>query len=127
VFIGEQLPTHWLLPSIAVDRKWFIFTGAEAAESDLWPSTDREPCVVETICPGVFAAGDVRSGTTKRVAFAVGDGALAVTCAHRVLEEICSADLPTIGRIGRCPCCGLRPSTGVKSLTSARSGRGPPV
>jgi thioredoxin reductase (NADPH) len=50
--------------------------------------SDREPCTVETTCPGVLAAGDVRSNTTKRVAFAVGDGALAVTCAHRVLAEL---------------------------------------
>jgi thioredoxin reductase (NADPH) len=44
--------------------------------------------VVETAGPGIFAAGDVRSDTTKRVAFAVGDGALAVTCAHHVLGEL---------------------------------------
>jgi thioredoxin reductase (NADPH) len=88
VFIGAQPRTDWLPPSIAVDSKGFILTGADAAKSDRWPRTDREPCSVETSCPGVFAAGDVRSGTTKRVAFAVGDGALAVTCAHRVLAEI---------------------------------------
>ena len=88
VFIGARPRTEWMPPSIAVDSKGFILTGAEAAKSDRWPLTDREPCVVETTSPGVFAAGDVRSGTTKRVAFAVGDGALAVTCAHRVLAEI---------------------------------------
>jgi thioredoxin reductase (NADPH) len=88
VFIGAQPRTQWLPPSIAVDSKGFIITGADAAQSDRWPLTNREPCVVETTCPGVFAAGDVRSNTTKRVAFAVGDGALAVTCAHRVLSEI---------------------------------------
>jgi thioredoxin reductase (NADPH) len=88
VFIGAQPRTDWLPPSIAVDSKGFIFTGADAAKSDRWPLKHREPCSVETSCPGVFAAGDVRSGTTKRVAFAVGDGALAVTCAHRVLAEI---------------------------------------
>jgi thioredoxin reductase (NADPH) len=88
VFIGAKPHTGWLPPSIAVDSKGFILTGADAAKSERWPLTDREPCVVETTCPGVFAAGDVRSGTTKRVAFAVGDGALAVTCAHRVLAEI---------------------------------------
>ena len=80
--------TDWLPPDIAVDAKGFILTGADAAQSDRWPLTDREPCAVETTCPGVFAAGDVRSDTTKRVAFAVGDGALAVTCAHRVLAEL---------------------------------------
>jgi thioredoxin reductase (NADPH) len=88
VFIGAQPRTRWLPESIAVDAKGFVLTGAEAAKSDRWPLTDREPCAVETTCPGVFAAGDVRSGTTKRVAFAVGDGALAVACAHRVLAEI---------------------------------------
>ncbi|HZW32124.1 MAG TPA: NAD(P)/FAD-dependent oxidoreductase, partial [Isosphaeraceae bacterium] len=88
VFIGAQPRTDWIPPSIALDAKGFILTGADAARSGRWPLTDREPCTVETTCPGVFAAGDVRSGTTKRVAFAVGDGALAVTCAHRVLAEI---------------------------------------
>ncbi len=88
VFIGARPRTDWLPPSIAVDAKGFILTGADAAHSGRWPLTDREPCTVETTCPGVFAAGDVRSNTTKRVAFAVGDGALAVTCAHRVLAEL---------------------------------------
>jgi thioredoxin reductase (NADPH) len=88
VFIGAHPRTDWLPSSIAVDSKGFILTGADAAKSDRWPLANREPCVVETTCPGVFAAGDVRSGTTKRVAFAVGDGALAVACAHRVLAEI---------------------------------------
>jgi thioredoxin reductase (NADPH) len=88
VFIGARPWTAWMPPSIALDAKGFILTGADAAKSDRWPLIDREPCAVETTCPGVFAAGDVRSGTTKRVAFAVGDGALAVACAHRVLAEI---------------------------------------
>jgi thioredoxin reductase (NADPH) len=88
VFIGARPRTDWLPQSIAVDSKGFILTGADAARSERWPLPDREPCAVETTCPGVFAAGDVRSNTTKRVAFAVGDGALAVTCAHRVLAEL---------------------------------------
>jgi thioredoxin reductase (NADPH) len=88
VFIGAQPRTDWLPSSIAKDSKDFILTGADAAHSRRWPLTEREPCTVETTCPGVFAAGDVRSNTTKRVAFAVGDGALAVTCAHRVLAEL---------------------------------------
>jgi thioredoxin reductase (NADPH) len=88
VFIGAQPRTAWLPPSIATDAKGFILTGADAAHTKRWPLQDREPCTVETTCPGVFAAGDVRSNTTKRVAFAVGDGALAVTCAHRVLAEL---------------------------------------
>jgi len=87
-FIGAQPRTDWLPPSVAVDPKGFILTGADAAQSSFWPLAEREPCVIETTCPGIFAAGDVRSNTTKRVAFAVGDGALAVTCAHRVLGEL---------------------------------------
>ncbi len=88
VFIGAEPRTKWLPPSVAVDSKGFILTGADAAHSGNWPLENREPCTVESTCPGVFAAGDVRSKTTKRVAFAVGDGALAVTCAHRVLAEL---------------------------------------
>jgi thioredoxin reductase (NADPH) len=88
VFIGAQPRTDWLPETVAVDSKGFIITGADAARTGRWPLEDREPCTVETTCPGVFAAGDVRSNTTKRVAFAVGDGALAVTCAHRVLSDL---------------------------------------
>ncbi len=88
VFIGAHPRTDWLPSSIAVDSKGFILTGADAAHSGKWPLSGREPCAVETTCPGVFAAGDVRSNTTKRVAFAVGDGALSIACAHRVLAEI---------------------------------------
>jgi thioredoxin reductase (NADPH) len=88
VFIGAQPCTDWMPPSLAVDSKGFILTGADAERSGRWPLTDRAPCSVETTCPGVFAAGDVRSGSAKRVAFAVGDGALAVTCAHRVLSGL---------------------------------------
>src|SRR5205823_4370966 len=80
VFIGAQPHTKWLPASVATDAKGFILTGADAARAGRWPLADREPCAVETTCPGVFAAGDVRNGSTKRVAFAVGDGALAVTC-----------------------------------------------
>jgi thioredoxin reductase (NADPH) len=51
-----------------------------------WPVGDRQPLMLETVWPGVFAAGDVRAGATKRVAGAVGDGALAVRFAHQVLD-----------------------------------------
>ena len=88
VFIGAHPRTEWVPASVATDAKGFILTGAGAARTDRWPLLDREPCAVETTCPGIFAAGDVRSEATKRVAFAVGDGALAVTCAHRVLAGI---------------------------------------
>ena len=63
-----------------------MLTGSDAMGSGLWPRTDRDPCPLETSVPGVLAAGDIRSGSTKRVGFAVGDGSLAVTCAHQLLS-----------------------------------------
>jgi len=75
------------LPSaIGRDAKGYLLTGADAMRSGLWPRADRDPCPLETTLPGVLAAGDIRSGSTKRVGFAVGDGSLAVTCAHRLLS-----------------------------------------
>jgi thioredoxin reductase (NADPH) len=85
VFIGATPCTDFLGDRIRKDEKGFLLTGAEAAASGAWPITDRLPCILETTCPGIFAAGDCRSRTTKRVAFAIGDGALAVTCVHDFL------------------------------------------
>ncbi len=82
VFIGAVPQIDWLPSSVARDEKGFLLTGAEAASSGAWPLKDRAPCPVETTIPRLFAAGDVRSGSTKRVGFAVGDGALAVACIH---------------------------------------------
>jgi thioredoxin reductase (NADPH) len=87
VFIGAEPFTQWLPDSIARDENGFLLTGAEAKQSGLWPLT-RLPCPLETTLPGVLAAGDIRSGSTKRVGFAVGDGSLAVTCAHSLLNPI---------------------------------------
>ncbi len=86
IFIGAKPCTGFLGGHIRKDEKGYLLTGADAAASGAWPLTDRLPCVLETSCPGVFAAGDCRSRTTKRVAFAVGDGALAVTCVHDFLK-----------------------------------------
>jgi thioredoxin reductase (NADPH) len=85
IFIGAMPCTDFLGDRIRKDEKGFILTGVEAAATKAWPFTDRLPRALETTCPGVFAAGDCRSRTTKRVAFAIGDGALAVTCVHDVL------------------------------------------
>ena len=85
VFVGAKPHTEWLPPSVAVDAHGFVLTGSAAQSSALW-NVDRAPCELETTCPGVFAAGDVRSGTTKRCAFAAGDGALAITCVHQYLR-----------------------------------------
>ncbi|HZM03857.1 MAG TPA: FAD-dependent oxidoreductase [Candidatus Saccharimonadales bacterium] len=85
IFIGATPCTGFVGESIRKDDKGFILTGAEAGASKAWSLTDRSPRALETCCPGVFAAGDCRSRTTKRVAFAVGDGAFAVTCVHDFL------------------------------------------
>ncbi len=82
VFIGAEPCSEWLPKEIARDSKGFLLTGTEVVQQGRWPLADRNPCPLETSVPGILAAGDIRSGSTKRVGFAVGDGSLAVTCAH---------------------------------------------
>jgi len=84
VFIGAEPGCGWLPAGIARDGLGFVLTGMDALRSGRWPLKDREPCPLETTLPGILAAGDIRAGSTKRVGFAVGDGSLAVTCAHRL-------------------------------------------
>jgi thioredoxin reductase (NADPH) len=86
VFIGAEPAAQWLPAEIARDAKGFLLTGADVIASGSWPRPDREPCPLETSVPGVLAAGDVRAGSVKRVGFAVGDGSLAVACAHRLIS-----------------------------------------
>jgi thioredoxin reductase (NADPH) len=86
VFIGADPAAEWLPAEIARDAKGFVLTGTDVIASGLWPRSDREPCPLETSLPGVLAAGDIRAGSVKRVGFAVGDGSLAVTCAHRLIS-----------------------------------------
>ena len=84
VFIGAEPSATWLPDAVARDPAGYVLTGADAARSGRWPLKDRDPCPLETTIPGILAAGDIRAGSTKRVGFAVGDGSLAVTCAHRL-------------------------------------------
>jgi len=86
VFIGAEPSAEWLPADLARDANGYLLTGTDVVRSGLWPRADRGPCPLETTLPGVLAAGDIRSGSTKRVGFAVGDGSLAVTCAHRLLS-----------------------------------------
>ncbi|HYX72132.1 MAG TPA: hypothetical protein VE732_05125, partial [Nitrososphaera sp.] len=87
---GAVPNTNWLEGCIALDEKGFIKTGASLSPDDLaqaqWP-LKRTPHLLETSLPGVFAVGDVRSGNLKRVASAVGEGAIAVAFVHQVLQE----------------------------------------
>jgi thioredoxin reductase (NADPH) len=86
-FIGADPRTSWLPQEIERDEKGFVRTGADLARSPYWTS-GRQPLLLETSRPGVFAAGDVRSGSVKRVASAVGEGAMAVQFVHEHLRHM---------------------------------------
>jgi thioredoxin reductase (NADPH) len=86
-FIGADPRTNWLPQEIERDAKGFVRTGADLARSRYWTS-GRQPFLLETSRPGVFAAGDVRSGSVKRVASAVGEGAMAVQFVHEFLKHM---------------------------------------
>lgn len=83
-FIGAIPCTNWLPSEIETDSKGFVKTGRLVSSSPYW-TADREPFFLETSRPGIFAAGDVRLGSTKRVSSAVGEGAMAVQLAHGYL------------------------------------------
>jgi thioredoxin reductase (NADPH) len=86
-FIGATPRTGWLSSDIERDAKGFVRTGTALAQSRSW-GLARPPFLLETSRPGVFAAGDVRSGSVKRVASAVGEGAMAVQFVHEYLKEM---------------------------------------
>ncbi|MDN5894262.1 MAG: NAD(P)/FAD-dependent oxidoreductase, partial [Nocardioides sp.] len=90
VFIGAMPHTGWLGDDVARDDKGFVLTGPElvgARRADTWRLA-RPPYALETSVPGVFAAGDVRLDSMKRVASAVGEGAMSVYLVHRYLATI---------------------------------------
>jgi thioredoxin reductase (NADPH) len=90
VFIGASPRTEWLGPDVVRDDKGFVITGQELVGhplTGLWPLA-RAPFALETSVPGVFAAGDVRLDSMKRVASAVGEGAMAIYLVHRYLATI---------------------------------------
>jgi thioredoxin reductase (NADPH) len=86
LFIGADPNSHWLHGCVDLDKKGFVLTGTSlspsVAEAERWQVAGRAPFLLETSLPGVFAAGDVRSGSAKRVASAVGEGAMAVSFVH---------------------------------------------
>jgi thioredoxin reductase (NADPH) len=89
VFIGADANTGWLRGTVRLDERGFILTGTAldhaVLDEKVWPQRSREPFLLETSMPGVFAAGDVRSGSIKRCASAVGEGAMAVRLVHQYL------------------------------------------
>jgi thioredoxin reductase (NADPH) len=86
LMIGVQPHSGWLTGEVARDSRGFILTGSEVASDPRWP-LERSPFLLETSMPGVFAAGDVRSGAINRVASAVGDGSMAIQLVHRLVAE----------------------------------------
>ena len=87
---GAVPNTHWLEGCVALDAQGFVKTGSDVSHDELvtagWPLA-RAPYLLETSLPGVFAVGDVRGSSIKRVASAVGEGSIAVTFVHKVLRE----------------------------------------
>jgi len=83
--IGAKPCTDWLPPEIDRDERGFIKTGHHVADAPAWKNHERPPGPLETSWPGVFAAGDVRSGSVKRCAAAVGEGGMAVEGVHDAL------------------------------------------
>ncbi len=84
--IGANPCTNWLPPQIERDEKGFIKTGPGVAHAPAWKGSARPPGPLETSLPGIFAAGDVRSGSVKRCAAAVGEGGMAIAGVHDALD-----------------------------------------
>ena len=86
IFIGADAETAWLPPEIALDHRGYILTGSDMRGTGRW-TLDRDPYLLETSVPGIFACGDVRFGPVKRVAAAVGEGSMAIAFIHQFLRD----------------------------------------
>ncbi|MCA1572022.1 MAG: FAD-dependent oxidoreductase [Chloroflexi bacterium] len=87
VFVGQQPRTAWLDGIVARDKRGFVLTGSDVTAAEGW-NLDREPALLESSLPGLFVAGDVRHRSIKRIASAVGDGAMAVQLVHQYLAAL---------------------------------------
>jgi thioredoxin reductase (NADPH) len=91
IYIGAEPHTEWLDKIIQLDAHGFILTGPDSVQNELRPqgwSVDRQPFLLETNIPGIFAAGDVRHGSIKRIAAAVGEGSTAIQLIHQYLMKV---------------------------------------
>ena len=93
IFIGADAETDWLPPEIARDGNGYVLTGRDAKDAGYW-ELDRDPHLLETSVPGIFACGDVRFGPVKRVAAAVGEGSMAIAFVHQYLRDDRSEPAP---------------------------------
>ncbi len=89
IFIGAVPKTNWLPKEIVCDDKGFILAGPELKSRNAWPAAlGRDPYLLETSVPGIFVAGDVRHGSVKRCASAVGEGSIAIQFVHQYLATL---------------------------------------
>jgi thioredoxin reductase (NADPH) len=86
IFIGADAETAWLPPQIAREQKGYVLTGSDVRVAGRW-ELDRDPYLLETSVPGIFACGDVRFSPVKRVAAAVGEGSMAIAFVHQYLRD----------------------------------------
>ena len=96
IFIGADAKTSWLPIQIALDKRGYVLTGPDMQATGNWP-LDRDPYLLETSVPGIFACGDVRYGPVKRVAAAVGEGSMSIAFVHQYLREISAPQPDTAG------------------------------
>ena len=95
IFIGADAETGWLPPEIALDPNGFVLTGSDVQAAGRW-ELDRDPYLLETSVPGVFACGDVRFAPVKRVAAAVGEGSMAIAFVHQYLRDADGDDVAAL-------------------------------
>jgi thioredoxin reductase (NADPH) len=95
IFIGADAETGWLPPEIALDDRGYVLTGADVRAAGRW-ALDRDPYLLETSVPGIFACGDVRFAPVKRVAAAVGEGSMAIAFVHQYLKDADAGTVPTV-------------------------------
>jgi thioredoxin reductase (NADPH) len=93
VFIGADAETSWLPEEIARDARGYVLTGEAVIKAGRWRE-GRDPYLLETSVPGIFACGDVRCSTVKRVAAAVGEGSMAIAFIHQFLQNSGRARVP---------------------------------
>jgi thioredoxin reductase (NADPH) len=114
ILIGADAHTAWLPPTVARDPHGYLMTGrdllAEASWKSSWP-LDRPPYLLETSVPGIFAVGDVRAGSIKRVATAVGEGSMAIAFVHQYLDDVAARSPAGLdGRLGTGQTLDRRPA-----------------
>jgi thioredoxin reductase (NADPH) len=91
IFIGADAQTRWLPPEIALGDRGYVLTGSEMRAAGRW-TLDRDPYLLETSVPGIFACGDMRLGPVKRVAAAVGEGSMAIAFIHQYLKDAAATE-----------------------------------